>query len=218
MYPGYGGGVVRSPYHPGYPYGRGRYPPPPPPPSRSDPKGSSLSEPRLDGGVLFSFRQLKLPSLSSGGSAASPTPPSNRRARLKPVSPPLVVVAGLTFLQDTPRQFSGLAPKGRPGEHPRRSCSSLAVSRWADEQVRPILVRHRCVLRSRPEGRTGELALPLSHWEGPRPSQTHPQSSAAKAASSTVCSRKLKLALRQSVATLKCRALQERRDSKLSFK
>ena len=42
-----------------------------------------------------------------GGSVASPRPPSNRRAASG--SPPLVVVAGFTFLPGTPRQFSCLA-------------------------------------------------------------------------------------------------------------
>ena len=72
-----------------------------------------------------------------------------------------------------PQQAGGghLAPPGfRTGGIPSRSSSSL--------------------LLPRPKGRSGELPPLLSHWEGLRPSQTLPQSSEARwASSSTVCSR-----------------------------
>ena len=65
-------------------------------------------------------------------------------------APPLLVLAGFTFVAGTHRQFSLLALAGRKGELPLQPASSLAGSRWSDRQAGPLLVRHRVVLWARP--------------------------------------------------------------------
>ena len=76
--------------------------------------------------------------------------------------PPLVVVAGFTFLGDTHRQFSGLAPAGRPRELPLRSPSSLAGSRWAARKRAYSRSSSRRSPGSPLTGRPRELVPPLS--------------------------------------------------------
>ena len=82
--------------------------------------------------AVFCNRRQQAASSTRGGFTSPRTPPNRRAASC---SPPLVVVAGLTFVGDTPRQFPGLALTGRPRELPRWSPSSLAGSRRADSKL-----------------------------------------------------------------------------------
>ena len=84
----------------------------------------------------------------TGGSFASPRPPSNRRSRY-PGPPPLGVVAGFTFLTGTRRQFSGLASKEAAQ---RASSSTRFVSCLLSEAAAKaaVIVHRRGVLRARP--------------------------------------------------------------------
>ena len=108
--------------------------------------------------------ELPLPPLSLG-EALPPPDPHPIVERAKALSPPLVVVAGLTFLEGTPRQFSPLALAGRRGELPRQPSSSLAGSRRQPAWP-AVVVRRHGVVPSRPKGRTGQLVPPLSSGVG----------------------------------------------------
>ena len=140
----------------------------------------------------------------AGGGFASPGPPPNRQAAVGGL-PPLVVVGGLTFLEDTHRHFSRLAPKGAAE---RVSSSVLCVSCRLSlgGGLKPSYSRSsslRCPV-SPLKGRPGQLALLLSHWGRLCLPQTPTQSSdPVPGSSSTGCSRRLYVRkVRSSVSSL----------------
>ena len=124
-------------------------------------------------------------SLSGERLRLSPHPSPNRR-HLK-VPPPLVVLAGLTFLLLRRAAVPGCSPL--PGAREEAAPGALL---FLSRRLLPALVGRQQAAYSRssssvpgprPKGRALELPLPLSHWEGPCPSQTLPQSSGAASCS-----------------------------------
>ena len=187
--------------------------------SSSSLAGSRWSEPAsrlLFSFIIAAFSRLALgraagracsSSLSPGEALPPRTPPNRQRAealflhwwfsRASRSSPALVVSSPVSTL------------KGRPGELPPQPASSLARSRWAAGQARPILVHRHCVLSARP-CRAAERACSSSLSVGGALPLPHPPPivAAASCCSSTICSRHLKVPLGQSVRTLKCSSLQ----------
>ena len=128
----------------------------------------SLSE------ALKGFCNRRQQAGSSTGEALLPQTPSNRQAS-KAGFPPLWVLAGLTFLEGTRRQFSRLASK----EAAERASSSTPfvscrLPMDGPSKLGPIVVRSSSVLRSRPVGAARRASSSLSLRGGSFASPTPP--------------------------------------------